>query len=234
MKKVGLEFFTSFFYLFIGCLFEIFVLKYFPWDNFLVEVLLISMLFAFSFAIAYIFGNLHEKIEVNPIFTFSLWLRNQIPGKIAFITILSQCLGAILAGFVLSLAFHGGISDIVAGYGEFSMLNASLDNVILIEFIFSFILVFCYLTIKDKISSSKLSGILCSLLFLVLLFFSIPYTGGCVNPNRSLVSNIFVNTDSLRQIWIYVLSSLAGTVFATIIYHIYYQISNKVSLQHFS
>ena len=177
---------------------------------------------------------MHEKIEVNPIFTFSLWLRNQIPGKIAFVTILSQCLGAILAGFVLSFAFHDGISDIVAGYGEFSMLNASLDNVILIEFIFSFILVFCYLTMKDKISSSKLSGILCSLLFLVLLFFSIPYTGGCVNPNRSLVSNIFVNTDSLRQIWIYVLSSLAGTVFATIIYHIYYQISNKVSLQHFS
>ena len=234
MKKVGLEFFSSFFYLFIGCLFEILVLKYFPWDNFLVEVLLISMIFAFSFAIAYIFGNMHEKIEVNPIFTFSLWLRNQIPGKIAFVTILSQCLGAILAGFVLSFAFHDGISDIVAGYGEFSMLNASLDNVILIEFIFSFILVFCYLTMKDKISSSKLSGIMCSLLFLVLLFFSIPYTGGCVNPNRSLVSNIFVNTDSLRQIWIYVLSSLAGTVFATIIYHIYYQISNKVSLQHFS
>ena len=121
-----------------------------------------------------------------------------------------------------------------AGYGEFSMLNASLDNVILIEFIFSFILVFCYLTMQDKISSSKLFGILCSLLFFVLLFFSIPYTGGCVNPNRSLVSNIFVNTDSLRQIWIYVLSSLAGTVFATIIYHICYQISNKVSLQHFS
>ena len=87
---------------------------------------------------------MHEKIEVNPIFTFSLWLRNQIPGKIAFVTILSQCLGAILAGFVLSLAFHGGISDIVAGYGEFSMLNASLDNVILIEFIFSFIFLFCF------------------------------------------------------------------------------------------
>ena len=24
------------------------------------------MIFAFSFAIAYIFGNMHEKIEVNP------------------------------------------------------------------------------------------------------------------------------------------------------------------------
>ena len=68
MKKVGLEFFTSFFYLFIGCLFEILVLKCFPWDNFLVEVLLISILFSFSFGTTYIIGNLYEKNRSEPYF----------------------------------------------------------------------------------------------------------------------------------------------------------------------
>ena len=171
---------------------------------------------------------------MNPIFTFSLWLRNQISGKNALVTILSQLFGAVLAGGIISLLLKNDIADIVVGYGELSMFNSSLDSVILIEFLFSFILVFCFLTLKDRIKSTKLSSILYGLLFFVLLFLSIPYSGGCVNPNRSVVTNVFVNSDSLRQIWIYVLSSLAGSVFATIIYYIYYQVNNKVSLQHFS
>lgn len=234
MKKVGLEFLASFFYLFIGCLLEILILKYFPWNNFLLEILLISILFSFSFGITYIIGNLYEKIEVNPIFTFSLWLRNQVSGRNALVTILSQVVGAVLAGGIISLFFKPDMATIVVGYGEFSMLNSSLDSVILIEFSFSFILVFCFLALQDRIKSTKLSGILYSLLFFILLFLSIPYSGGCVNPNRSVVTNIFVNSDSLRQLWIYFLSSFAGTVFATIIYHIYHQVNNKVSLQHFS
>ena len=58
MKKFGLEFLASFFYLFFGCLLEILILKFFPWNIFLLEIFLISIIFAFTFGVIYFISNL--------------------------------------------------------------------------------------------------------------------------------------------------------------------------------
>ena len=233
MKNFVLEFLGSFLYLFIGCLAEILIINYFPINNFIIELFLVSFIFAVSFSGCYILLGKRTSIDINPIFTFVLWLRNQISLKKLFTSIAAQFLGALATGCILFLLFQENVSTLALGYGELSAFNISLDGVILIELLFSFIFAFCFLYFHDKKIPPKFSGIFLGGIFFLLLFFSIPYTGGCVNLSRSLVVNLFVNSNSLRQIWIYVLSSLAGAVLATIIYHIFYQIKNKVLSQHF-
>lgn len=233
VKKIVLEFFGSFFYLFLGCLLEILVFHFLPINNFILEIFLIAIGFAVPFFLIYNVLNMFNVVEINPVFTFSLWLRNQISYKSLFLTIFSQFLGGLSAGFLLLLIFPKNISNLVIGYDNFSMFHTPLNKIILIEFLFSFIFVFCFLIAKDKKELSNFKGLFLGGLLFLILFFSIPYTGGCVNPSRSIVANIFVNYDSLRQTWIYILTSFAGSVFATTIYHIYFQVNNKVSLQHF-
>lgn len=232
-KKNMLEFLGSFFYLFLGCLLEILVFHFLPINNFILEIFLIAIGFAVPFFLIYSILNEFNVVEINPVFTFSLWLRNQLSYKSLFLTMFSQFLGGLTAGFLLLLIFPKNISSLVIGYDNFSMFHTPLNIIILIEFLFSFLFVFCFLISKDKKELLKLKGLFLGGILFLILFFSIPYTSGCVNPIRSIVANIFVNFDSLRQTWIYILTSFAGSVFATTIYHIYFQVNKKVSLQHF-
>ena len=80
---------------------------------------------------------------------------------------------------------------------------------------------------KDKIRSDMLNNVLLSVLFFALLFSTIPYTGGSVNPIRSLLTNLFVNFDYLRQGFFYLFSSLGGALIASIIYHIISYVKNN-------
>lgn len=233
MKKGILEFASSFFYLFLGCVIEILIFNYFHFSNFLLKIVLVALGFALMFYFSYMYFKRRNNIEINPIFTFSLWLRNEITIKQMIITILMQFMGAGVAGLVLHLLFNKYITSLAIGYDELNLANASLDSIILIEFLLSSIFVFCFLITKKKKWSTKFISLFLSIIFFLLLVFSIPYTGGSVNPCRSVVANIYVNSDCLRQIWIYILSSFGGSVFATIIHHIYTQITNKVSLHHF-
>lgn len=228
MKKLILEFSSSFSYLLFGAIVEIVVLNYLPLSNFIFQILLIAVGYAASFGVFYTFFNKVDSTDGNPIFTFSSWLLNKISNKEFITIIVSQILGGFVAGFLLWLVFSESIKVLALGYGSFSMFQSSLDSIILIEFLFSFVFVIVRSILQDKIKLKKYQGLILGFLFFCLLFFSIPYTGGSVNPVRPLLSNLYVNQDCLRQSLFYILSPLAGSLFASIIYHIYHQIMNNV------
>ena len=105
MKKLILELLCSFGYLFLGSMIELYVTTIFPLENFVLEMIFSSLGFAISFSWLYFLTNRKYRLEINPIFTFSLWLRNQISFRQLFITILFQLLGAVLAGGLLYVLF---------------------------------------------------------------------------------------------------------------------------------
>ena len=233
MKKLILELLCSFGYLFLGSMIELCVTTIFPLENFVLEMIFSSLGFAISFSWLYFLTNRKYRLEINPIFTFSLWLRNQISFRQLFITILFQLLGAVLAGGLLYVLFSD-ISSLVLGYGTHSIFYASLNTILLIEMLFSFVLVFCFLILIDSNIHYKKRSVLLGIILFILLFLSIPYTGGVVNPLHSISINLFVNSDSLRQSWIYALSNLAGSLLAVTFYCFYSFLNHKVTLQHFS
>lgn len=233
MKKILLEFIASFSYLFLGCLIELLVINFLPIHNFILELFMIAISFAMVFGLFYTLTNKIETVEINPTFSFSLWLRNQMTSKGLILTIFSQLFRGLLASGILFLLFPKQLESLGVGYGDASFLHASLDTIILIELLFSFVFVFCFLIAKDKKKLRPLNGVFLGTLLFLLIFFAIGYTGCCVNPIRAITVNLFVNEDYLRQSVFYLLSSLAGSLLATILYHVYSYVSNKDSLQHF-
>ena len=229
MKKYILEFAGSFGYLLLGSIVQLSIFQFFPFSSLILKMVLVSLGYALFYGIIYILCNRNHHVEINPIFSFSLWLKNQMGTKQFILTVLSQILSGILCGIILFTIFPSQISDLALGYGEFSMFHSTLDSIIWIEALFSFIFVFIFFMLNEKSKNEMLCGVILGILFFFLLFFSIPYTCGSVNPIRAFISNPFVNSDYLRQLWIYVLSPLAGALFSTIIYHVYSQISNNVS-----
>ena len=226
MKKYILEIFGSFGYFLAGGIIELFCLAYLPFSGVILKLFIIALGFSAFFGLIYSLSNQLCKVEINPLFTFSHWLKNEISTKSLVASVLLQMLGGICAGVILYLLYPNQISDLAIGYGEFSMLHLSLDSVILLEFLFSFILVFCYSSGLKKYKSSRVCGLILGILLFVILLFSVPCTGGSVNPIRPFIANIFVKGDYLRQIWIYVLSPFAGSFLATILHHVFVHLNN--------
>lgn len=229
MKKYILEFSGSFGYLLLGSIIQLFIFQFFPFSNLIIKMMIVSIGYSLFFGIIHILCNSISHVEINPIFSFSLWLKNQMATNQFVLTILFQILGGIICGIILYTLFPTQIFNLALGYGELNMFQSTLDSIIWIESLFSFVFVFVFFILNEKLKNKILQGAILGILFFFLLFFSIPYTGGSVNPIRALISNPFVNSDYLRQMWIYILSPLAGALFSTIIYHIGSQINNNVS-----
>lgn len=229
MQKYILEFSGSLGYLLLGSIVHLFIFQFVPISNLTIKFMIVSIGYALFFGIIYILCNAIHHVEINPIFSFALWLRNQIITKQFILTILFQFLGGIICGIILFTLFPTQIPDLALGYGELNMFQSTLDSIIWIEALFSFIFVFIFFILNEKLKNKILQGVVLGITFFLLLLFSIPYTGGSINPIRAFISNPFVNSDYLRQVWIYILSPLAGTLFSTIIYHIFSQVDNIVS-----
>lgn len=229
MKKNILEFFCSGWHLLAGSIVELFAFSYLSSSNFILQFFIITLGYSLFFGILYSLSNTICEVEINPIFTFSLWLRNKISTKQFLFTIIWQMLGGICAGALLYICFSNQISQLVIGYGNFSMFKVPLGVIILVEFLLCFLFVFCFCLVHKKAKKHRREGLYLGIALFWLLLFSIPYTGGSVNPVRALISNLFVNSDGLRQIPFYLISSLSGSLFATVIYHIYSHLNNKVS-----
>lgn len=220
MKRLILEFLSSFVYLLFGCIIELFAIYYLPVSFFSLKVLIIALGFAVSFGIIYSLCNLFCDTDINPLFTFTSWLKNDISFRRMISIIFLQILGAVESGLVILLFLPNLRDGLVIGVDKLLLFSSSFDTIILVEFIVSFVFIFIYFIVQKKISSKTVRGLILGVLLFLLLFISIPFTGGSVNPARGFVSNLFINFDTLCQLGFYLCSSLAGALFSTIIYHI--------------
>ena len=229
MKRLILEFLGSFLYLLFGCIIELFVIHYLSISIFPLKVFIIALGFAISFGVIYSLCNLFYDVDINPLFTFTSWLKNDISFYKVISTIFIQILGAVEAGLVILLFLPNLLDSLVIGASNHHLFSSSFNTIILVGFMASFVLTFAYFVIQKKIQSKKLRGLLLGILLFLLLFISIPFTGGSVNPARGFVSNLFVNFATLCQLNFYLFSSLAGALFSTIIYHLLSYHHNNVS-----
>lgn len=220
MKGLILEFLGSFLYLLFGCIIELFVIHYLSISIFPLKVFIIALGFAISFGVIYSLCNLFYNVDINPLFTFTSWLKNDISFYKVISTIFIQILGAVEAGLVILLFLPNLLDSLVIGASNHHLFSSSFNTIILVGFMASFVLTFAYFVIQKKIQSKKLRGLLLGILLFLLLFISIPFTGGSVNPARGFVSNLFVNFATLCQLNFYLFSSLAGALFSMIIYHL--------------
>lgn len=160
--------------------------------------------------------------HLNPAVTAGLFAAKKINAVNAASYIAAQCLGAIVASFLIQLAIPASVlSSINMGTPSLGV-GISPSMGLITEIILTFFLVFVvYGTAVDH-RAPKLGGLCIGLTVTLDILVGGPITGAAMNPARHLGPALLGG--GLQNIWIYWLGPIIGGVLAGLLY--------KNSLEH--
>ncbi len=181
------------------------------------KVLTVSLAFGFSLLImAYVIGPI-SGCHINPAVTFGMWLARKVNGAHAFFAVLGQLLGAAIGGFIIwGIArgldtFERG-SFASNGFDEHSPGGYGLGSAMVVEIIFTALLVLVVLFTTTRAFSIGFGGLVAGLTLALIHMITIPIDNTSVNPARSFGAAIFADGDSeaLEQLWVFLIFPLIG------------------------
>ncbi len=221
MKKYSAEFIGTFWLVLGGCGSAVLAAAF---PNVGIGLLGVALAFGLTvltmaFAIGHISG-----CHLNPAISIGLWAGGRFPAKELFPYIVSQVLGAILAGGVLYIIASGKAGfDVSAGFaangyenhspGGYSLLAALVTEVVMTMM---FLLIIMGAT--DKRAPQGFAPIAIGLGLTLIHLISIPVTNTSVNPARSTGVALFVGDWAVAQLWLFWLAPIVGGVLGAAIY----------------
>ncbi len=158
--------------------------------------------------------------HLNPAVTLGLLVGKKAKGKDVVPYIISQVLGATIAGLLL-IAVLPSDAGKAAGWGAPSLNVITVAQGTVLELIMTFLLVTAvYATIVDK-RAPKIAGFGVGLIVLADVLVGGPFTGAAMNPARATGPMIagLVSGLSFPSYWyIYWIGPIIGAVLAGIVY----------------
>lgn len=191
------------------------------------KVGILGIAFAFGLgliAAAYGIGPI-SGCHINPAVSLGVWAA----GRMKFTDMIGywvgQCVGAILAAWVLlviavgnagySLAANGLGQD---GWGPGYQGGYNTASAILFEFIATLVFVIVILGSTQKSAPTGFAGLAIGITLVAIHIFGIHITGVSVNPARSLGPALFVGGQALRQLWLFLVFPSAGGIVAGLLF----------------
>jgi len=172
-----------------------------------------------AFAIGHISG-----CHLNPAVSIGLWAGGRFEAKELLPYIISQVLGAILAGGVLYLIASGQAGfDLSAGFasngfGEHSPGKYSMVAALVCEIVMTAMFLVIILGATDKRAPAGLAPIAIGLGLTLIHLISIPVTNTSVNPARSTGVAVFAGGWAISQLWLFWIAPIIGGVLGAAIY----------------
>lgn len=174
-----------------------------------------------AFAIGHISG-----CHLNPAVSIGLWAGGRFPGKQLLPYIVSQVIGAVVAGGVLYVIASGRPGfDVTAGFasngfgehspGGYSMLAALVSEVVMTAM---FLVIIMGAT--DKRAPQGFAPIAIGLGLTLIHLISIPVTNTSVNPARSTGVAVFAGGWAVQQLWLFWLAPIVGAVLGATVYRV--------------
>lgn len=155
----------------------------------------------------------------NPAVTIGLVAGGRFPAASALPYIVAQCLGAASACGVFSIIGAGvGGTYAANGYGDLSMLKASLQGVFVIETVLTafFLIVIMGSTRSD--SPAGFAPLAIGMTLTAIHIMAIPVSNASVNPARSFASAIYAGGEPLAQLWVFWAAPILGAVIGAGLY----------------
>jgi len=185
---------------------------------------LVATSLAFGLAIvasAYVIGNI-SGCHVNPAVSFAMLVSKKMSRKDFCFYVVAQVLGALLGTAILYLILSStniGTLELGAnGYGSLSASGISLLGAIVTEVVLTFIFVYTILGVTSDKSKGTVAGIVIGLTLVFVHLLGIGLTGTSVNPARSLAPAIFLGGTALKQVWVFIVSPLIGSLIAALVF----------------
>lgn len=148
------------------------------------------------YAIRYVSGA-----HINPAVTIACWITKRMDPDIAVKYILSQIIGASLAGFALKVLFPEAFYTVYLGTNTLGSGVSILQGIVM-ESIISFLLALTIFgTTFDKRAYSEFSGLAIGLVVLFGVLIGGPISGGVMNPARALGPAIASGQFAHHYVW---------------------------------
>lgn len=221
MKKLGAEFFGTFWLVLGGCGSAVLAAA-FP-D---VGIGLAGVSLAFGLTVltmAYAIGHI-SGCHLNPAVSIGLWAGGRFPAKDLGPYIVAQVLGAIAAGGVLYL-IASGKSDFAGtggfasnGFGEHSPGGFSMQAAVITEVVMTAFFLVVILGATDKRAPAGFAPIAIGLCLTLIHLISIPVTNTSVNPARSTGVALFADAWAIQQLWVFWAAPIVGALLGATIY----------------
>lgn len=172
---------------------------------------------AFGFvllAMAYSIGHV-SGCHINPAVTLGFLLSKKIEPRTAGFYVVAQAIGAVIGGLLLYIATEGGDLDQTGvfaanGWGDEIGSSFGLGSVVVVEIVFTAILVFVVLATTTVGYPVGFGGLAAGLTLGMIHLATIPVDNTSVNPARSFGAAVFSGGDALGQLWAFIVFPLIG------------------------
>jgi len=186
-----------------------------------------GLAFGVAFMIGIIAFSHISGAHFNPAITIGVWISGRFPGSDVAPYILSQLVGASLAGGAMYAitAANPQVTDaqsvLVTGanmYGESTAGQWGLAAAVLVEVIATGILVLAVLSSTAVRATKATAPFIIGLAYAFVLVWAIPITNGSINPARSTGMAIFSGTDALTQLWVFWVAPIIGAAIVGLLF----------------
>jgi len=182
--------------------------------------------FAFGLSLltmAYVLGHV-SGCHINPAVTVGMAIARKVPAVTVPFYIVGQVIGAAIGGFVI-WGIASGLDTFDAtnnfaqnGWGDFSPGGYGFWPMVIVEVVFTGILVFVVLSTTHGRFLPATGGITVGFTLALIHLVTIPVDNTSVNPARSLGSAIFAGADAWKQLWAFIVFPLIGSVLGVLIW----------------
>jgi aquaporin Z len=221
-KRLGAEFFGTFWLVFGGCGSAVFAAA-FPG----LGIGFAGVALAFGLTVvtmAYAVGHI-SGAHFNPAVTAGMWASGRLPAKDVIPYWIAQVIGGIAAGAVIYLIASGRPEfDPIAGgfasngYGEHSPGQYSLLACIVAEFVLTAFFLIVINGTTHRLAPTGFAPLAIGLALTLIHLISIPITNTSVNPARSTAVAVFQGSWAMGQLWMFWVVPLIGGIVGGLIY----------------
>jgi aquaporin Z len=176
--------------------------------------------------LAYAVGPI-SGCHLNPAVTVGLWLHRAVNVSRLALYLVSQVVGALLAGLIMFVVASGrdGFSAVESGfasngYGDHSPLGYGLLAVAVAELIVTAAFVFVVIATTNAGTPPLFGGVAAGLMLAVGHFILIPISNASLNPARSIGTAVFQHTWALGHLWAFIAFPILGGVLAAALWRL--------------
>ena len=185
----------------------------------------VSLAFGFVLlAMAYSIGHV-SGCHINPAVTLAFLLDKKIDVRTAVTYMIAQLVGGVVGGLLLYIISDMGDLDKTGvfasnGWGDDIGSPFGIGAVIIVEIVFTAILIFVVLSTTTEGYPSGFGGLAAGLTLAMIHIATIPVDNTSVNPARSIATAVFGGSDALGQVWAFVVFPLIGGAVGWILYQL--------------
>ena len=160
--------------------------------------------------------------HINPAVSLAMLITGKLSKKDFVCYVLSQIIGGILGAGILYAILKSsnlGLANLgTNGYAANSGVGLTLLSAIFVEVILTFVFIYTILGVTNDKSKDNVAGLVIGLTLAFVHLIGIKLTGTSVNPARSLGPALFAGGEALKQVWVFVVAPMLGSVLASVAY----------------